>query len=133
MLVNTARGAVKSVGARLPATDADAFHNTSWQSVPEALREALKPLYQSLAAITEQVRVLDRQIEKLSKQKYQATMLLRSVPGVGPLTALTYVLTLGDTARFTTSREAGAATSTTAEWIAQPGTGHRQERRPLPA
>ena len=70
MLVNTARGAVKSVGARLPATDADAFHNTSWQSVPEALREALKPLYQSLAAITEQVRVLDRQIEKLSKQKY---------------------------------------------------------------
>ena len=35
-------------------------------------------------------------------------MLLRSVPGVGPLTALTYVLTLGDTARFTTSREAGA-------------------------
>ena len=108
MLVNTARGAVKSVGARLPATDAHAFHNTSWQSVPEALREALKPLYQSLAAITEQVRVLDRQIEKLSKQKYQATMLLRSVPGVGPLTALTYVLTLGDTARFTTSREAGA-------------------------
>lgn len=29
MLVNTARGAVKSVGSRLPATDADAFHNTS--------------------------------------------------------------------------------------------------------
>jgi transposase len=31
LLVNTARGAVKSVGARLPATDADAFHNTSWK------------------------------------------------------------------------------------------------------
>jgi len=28
LLVNTARGAVKSIGARLPATDADAFHNT---------------------------------------------------------------------------------------------------------
>jgi transposase len=108
MLVNIARGAVKSVGARLPATDADAFHNTSWQSVPEALREALRPLYQSLDAITEQVRVLDSQIEKLSKEKYQATTLLRSIPGVGPFTALTYVLTLGDTARFSASREAAA-------------------------
>ncbi|WP_263377413.1 IS110 family RNA-guided transposase [Granulicella paludicola] len=108
MLVNTARGVVKTVGARLPATDADAFHNTSWQSVPEALREALRPLYQSLAVITEQVRALDRRIEQLSKEKYQATTLLRSVPGVGPVTALTYVLTLGDAERFSTSRDAGA-------------------------
>jgi transposase len=108
LLVNTARGAVKSVGARLPATDADAFHNTSWKFVPEALREALRPLYQSLATITEQVRALDRQIEKLSKERYQATALLRSVPGVGPLTALTYVLTVADTARFASSREVGA-------------------------
>ena len=54
LLVNTARGAVKSVGAWLPATDADAFHNTSWKFVPEALQEALRPLYQSLATITEQ-------------------------------------------------------------------------------
>lgn len=34
--------------------------------------------------------------------------LLRSVPGVGPLTALTYVLTVADTARFASSREVGA-------------------------
>ena len=108
LLVNTARGAVKSVGARLPATDADAFHNTSWKFVPEALQEALRPLYQSLATITEPVRALDRQIEKLSKERYQATTLLRSVPGVGPLTALTYVLTVADTARFACSREVGA-------------------------
>jgi hypothetical protein len=40
LLVNTARGAVKGVGARLLATDADAFHNTSWKFVPEGLREA---------------------------------------------------------------------------------------------
>jgi transposase len=108
LLVNTARGAVKSVGAWLPATDADAFHNTSWKFVPEALQEALRPLYQSLATITEQVRALDRQIEKLSKERYQATTLLRSVPGAGPLTALTYVLTVADTARFACSREVGA-------------------------
>jgi transposase len=72
--------------------------------VPEALREGLRPPYQSLATITEQVRALDRQVEKLSKERYQATALLRSVPGVGPLTALT----VGDIARFASSREVGA-------------------------
>ena len=108
LLVNTARGTVKSLGVRLPATDAEAFHNTSWSSVPEALREALRPLYESLAKITEQVRILDRQIDKLSKERYQATNVLRSVPGVGPITALTYVLTVGHTARFESSREVGA-------------------------
>ncbi len=107
LLVNTARGTVKSLGVRLPATDAEAFH-TSWSSVPEALREALRPLYESLAKITEQVRILDRQIDKLSKERYQATNVLRSVPGVGPITALTYVLTVGHTARFESSREVGA-------------------------
>ena len=107
LLVNTARGTAKSIGARLPATDADAFHNTSWRFVPEALREALKPLYQSIATITEQIRALDRQIENLSKVRYGATALLRSVPGVGPITALTYVLTIGETARFASSREVG--------------------------
>ena len=107
LLVNTARGTAKSIGARLPATDADAFHNTTWRFVPETLRDALKPLYQAIATITEQVRALDRQIDKLSKERYQATGLLRSVPGVGPITALTYVLTVGDTARFASSREVG--------------------------
>jgi transposase len=34
--------------------------------------------------------------------------MLRSVPGIGPVTALTYVLTMGDKGRFARSREAGA-------------------------
>src|ERR1700738_1882745 len=107
-LVNTARGVVKSLGGRLPSADAAYFVPRTWPQVPAELHAALEPLYQSLLALNQQIRTLDKGIEQLSRQHYQQTARLRSVPGVGPVTALTYVLTLGDPHRFTSSRAAGA-------------------------
>ncbi len=107
-LVNTARGVVKSLGARLPGCDAEYFPQKSWSAVPAGLRAALGPLYAALKEITVQIRELDKRIEKLSRERYGETQVLRSVPGVGPVTALTYVLTVGEKTRFASSREAGA-------------------------
>ncbi len=107
-LVNTARGVVKSLGGRLPGGDAEYFPQKSWKAVPAGLRAALQPLYAALQEITAQIGKLDRQIERLSKQQYPETQMLRSVPGIGPVTALTYVLTVGEKTRFAKSREAGA-------------------------
>jgi transposase len=47
-LVNTARGVVKSLGARLPKSDAEYFPQKTWESVPAGLRAALAPLYAGL-------------------------------------------------------------------------------------
>jgi transposase len=107
-LVNSARGLVKSLGARLPRADAACFTQKTWSEVPLALRPALAPYYRTLAALSEEIRTLDRKIEQLSRDRYAHTANLRSVPGVGPVTALTYVLTLGDPHRFPRSRDAGA-------------------------
>jgi transposase len=107
-LVNTARGLVKSLGCRLPKGSAEYFSSTTWNHVPVALKRALKPLYRTLATLTAQIRKLDAEIEQLSRQRYAETKTLRSVPGIGPVTALTYVLTVGDKSRFRSSREAGA-------------------------
>ena len=107
-LVNTARGVVKSLGGRLPRADAAYFVPRTWLEVAPELRAALRPLYRSLAALNEQIGKMDSRIEQLSRQRYQQTAQLRSVPGVGPVTALTYVLTLGDPHRFASSRAAGA-------------------------
>jgi len=107
-LVNSTRGLVKSLGARLPRADAAYFTQKTWSEVPEALRPALAPLYRTLAALNQEIRTLDREIEQLSQKRYPQTAGLRSVPGVGPVTALTYVLTLGDPHRFPRSRDAGA-------------------------
>jgi transposase len=107
-LVNHARGTVKSFGGRLPKGPARSFHNKAPEHVPEALRPALGPILETIGSLTERIREYDRKLETISKEHYPETELLRQVEGVGPLTALTFVLTLEDPHRFERSRSVGA-------------------------
>jgi transposase len=107
-LVNHVRGAVKSFGARLPKCPAVSFHKRAAEHVPEALLPALGPILEQIASLTEGIRDYDRRLEAISLERYPETALLRQVEGIGPLTALTFVLTVGDPARFKKSRNVGA-------------------------
>ncbi len=107
-LVNHVRGAVKSFGARLPKCPARSFHKRASEHIPEALRPALGPVLEQIGSLTEHIREYDRQLEAVSKERYPETHLLRQDEGVGPLTALTFVLTLEDPHRFEKSRSVGA-------------------------
>ena len=107
-LINHIRGVVKGVGARLPACNAEAFVRRAREHIPEGLQASLEGLFVVLEEITKQIRVHDGMIETISEVKYPETAVLRQVPGVGPVTALAYVLTLEDPGRFEKSRSAGA-------------------------
>jgi transposase len=108
-LVNHVRGAVKSFGARLPKCPARSFHNKAAEHIPEALLlPALGPILEQIGSLTERIRRYDRELETISKESYPETELLRQVEGIGPLTALTFVLTLEDPYRFEKSRSVGA-------------------------
>jgi transposase len=107
-LVNHVRGAVKSFGHRLPKCPARTFHKRASEHIPEALLAALGPILEQIGSLTERIRQYDRQLEAVSKEHYPETELLRQVEGVGPLTALTFVLTLEDPYRFEKSRSVGA-------------------------
>jgi transposase len=107
-LVNHVRGAVKSFGARLPKCPARTFHRRASEHIPEALLPALEPVLEQIASLTERIRDYDRKLEAISLEHYPETKLLRQVEGVGPLTALTFVLTLEDPQRFERSRSVGA-------------------------
>jgi transposase len=107
-LVNHVRGAVKSFGARLPKCPARSFHNRAPEHIPEALWPALGPILETIGSLTERIREYERQLETISKEHYPETELLRQVEGIGPLTALTFVLTLEDPYRFERSRSLGA-------------------------
>jgi transposase len=107
-LVNHVRGAVKSFGARLPKCPARSFHKRAKEHVPEALLPALGPVLEQIASLTERIRDYDWRLVAISKDHYPETELLRQVEGVGPLTALTFVLTLEDPHRFERSRSVGA-------------------------
>src|SRR5215210_813231 len=107
-LVNHVRGAVKSFGARLPKCPARTFHKNVAEHIPEALLPALEPVLEQIASLTERIRDYDRRLVAISKDYYPETELLCQVEGIGPLTALAFVLTLEDPYRFERSRSVGA-------------------------
>jgi transposase len=65
------------------------------------------PLFEILTQLNKQINKLEIEIEQLSTEKYPETKYLTQVPGVGPITALSYVLYIEDPARFTKSRQVG--------------------------
>jgi transposase len=106
-LINATRGLVKSMGARLPKCSSPSFAQKVEEAVPAQVREALLPLVRMTAALSDCINGYDEKIEKLASEKYGHTALLRQVKGVGPITALAYVLTLENPERFVKSRDVG--------------------------
>ena len=92
----------------MPKCPARSFHNKAAEHIPEALWPALGPILEQIGSLTERIRQYERQLEAICKERYPETELLRQVEGVGPLTALTFVLTLEDPYRFEKSRSVGA-------------------------
>ena len=92
-LINCVRGVLASFGERLPAMSTEAF----------ALKA--RPLH-----LTAQIKVYDKRVRELCNGRYrEQTRRLLTIPGVGPQTALTFVLELdGDVNRLRGSRAAGA-------------------------
>jgi transposase len=107
-LINHVRGAVKSFGARIPSTSAEAFATKAKSALPADLSPALEPLLETIAGLTASIRRYDAQVEALCEHDYPETSLLREVKGVGPLTALAFVVTLESPKRFRRSRQVGA-------------------------
>jgi transposase len=68
----------------------------------------MQPVMESINTLTRQIQVLEAEIERLATEEYPQAQLLTQVPGVGNLTALAFLLTLGDPSRFKHSRMVGA-------------------------
>jgi transposase len=107
-LINHVRGAVKSMGKRVPKVSAEAFGSQAPAALPEELRAALGPLIVAIRSLTEQIRQHDQWIENVAEERYPQSARLRQVKGVGPLTSVAYMLTVGDPRRFSHGRDVGA-------------------------
>ena len=106
MIVNALRGLVKSAGGRLPACSTESLPARAPAAIPPALAAVATPLVQQIALLNAQIEGMDKQVEKLGA-KYPEIQLLRTVPGVGPIVAAAYVLTL-DRPDTASNRSAGA-------------------------
>lgn len=107
-LINHARGVVKSLGERLPKCTAPCFHKKAKEHVPKELHAALDPILQTIEELTDKIKNMDRELAKLCSEEYPETEFLRSVVGVGPITALAFVVTIEEPERFANSRDVPA-------------------------
>ncbi|MEW6268405.1 MAG: IS110 family transposase [Thermodesulfobacteriota bacterium] len=109
-MVTQARCIAKSLGKRLPRCDAHNFAKRLDRAAPE-LRAAfpgLETLLGAVADVTRRIEALDKEIERVCRDRYPETARLRQIPGVGPITAMAYVLTIEEPTRFERSRCVGA-------------------------
>jgi transposase len=106
-LVNHVRGTVKAFGERLPTCSSASFPAKTRELVPTILKAALEPVYEALERLNEQIREQDKMIERVG-QKYPDVEVVSQITGVGILTALVFILTIEDKARFGKSRMVGA-------------------------
>jgi len=107
-LINHVRGAVKSLGGRLSRCSAEAFPRHVRDEVPTALRAALTPLLEVIAEVSRRIADYDRQLAQAIRARHPVAARLQQPAGVGPLTALAFVLLVEDPHRFRQSRDVGA-------------------------
>jgi len=103
-LVNHVRGAVKPMGTQLPKCSTECFHRLE---LPTELGAELKPMMEMIRSTSAAIEAYDEQITALAA-KYPQAGVLRQVKGVGPVTSVCYVLTIGDPGRFKDSRQVAA-------------------------
>jgi len=108
--INSVRGVLKSFGEKLPAASSETFAVMAAPRLPAELRGQVHPTLLAIECLTAEIKVYDTRVRELCDGRYhEATKRLLTIPGVGRLTALTFVLELdGDAGRLRSSRAAGA-------------------------
>jgi len=109
-LANEVRGLLKIFGIRLPAT----VQHGSFDDVvrpmiliDDVLAHAMVPLLDARVVLYQHFLELDRRVKRAASQD-EVCMRLMTIPGIGPITALTFKGAVDDPARFKRSRTVGA-------------------------
>lgn len=106
-LRNAVWSILQAEGLKPPKLAANRFRQLVEAALEDPeLAPALAPLVRLIDRTEEEVAELDRQIAKKAKARATCRRLM-TIPGVGPLTALTFATGIDDPARFSRSRDVG--------------------------
>jgi len=107
--LNAIRGLLRELGIVIPV-GANKVVPAAWSvvedadaEVPDALRPLLAEACHEVRQLEERIRLAERQLEALANQM-PAVALLRSIPGIGLLTATALVAWIGNVNRFRSGR-----------------------------
>lgn len=109
-MLNQLRGLLKLFGLHLGPATTPGKRNERLMHLFErepALRAILTPLVDALHALEDELRKLDKAVREKATADPVCRRLM-TIPGVGPIAALTYKAAIEDPARFDRSRDVGA-------------------------
>jgi transposase len=92
---------IKTSGGRLSKCTSRAFVTKVQSELPGQLAESLRPLFEVIEKINVQIAQYEDEVKRTAGERSPETQRLRQIDGVGPITALEYVLTIEDPFRFT--------------------------------
>ena len=110
-IISSVRFTLKSLGIALPSPNSETFARHARNTLKKEHSEMLTLIEPSLGvldAMTEQIRKLEKSIAEMATEKYPEYEFLTQIAGVGLLTSLTFILTIGDPTRFARKRDVGA-------------------------
>lgn len=106
--MNSVRFLLKSLGVKIPSgCKATSFVKKIRADLADEYLDLVAPLLQMLDELNVKIKQVDKELEEMATQQYPETLILRQVPGVGPVTALCFVLTLESPERFPNLRQVG--------------------------
>ena len=101
----TIRGLLRSFGVRVASCRSDRFAARCQASaIPPELSEVITPLLAAIRDLDARIAAMDEVVEQVG-HLYPAVGSLQDIPGVGPVVALAYVLSIEDPSRFRRSRD----------------------------
>lgn len=107
-LVNHVRGSLKSLGIFLPSgCSTEAFARKATAALTQEDYALVAPALEMIAALSERIKAEDKRIDAMIEEDYPAAQKLMTIPGVGPITALAFVLIIGSPDRFDRARDVG--------------------------
>ncbi|KJS40563.1 MAG: transposase [Roseovarius sp. BRH_c41] len=109
-LANEVRGLLKIFGIRLPKTVKHGSFDGVVRpmiEIDEVLAHAMLPLLDARLVLYQHFLELDRRVKRAASQD-EVCMRMMTVPGVGPIAALTFKAAVDDPARFKRSRTVAA-------------------------
>ena len=110
-IISSVRFTLKSLGIALPSPSSQSFARHARKLLGgehSATLALLEPSLCVLDGMNEQIRALEKSIESMAAEKYPECEFLTQITGVGLLTALTFILTIGDPTRFARKRDVAA-------------------------
>lgn len=108
-IISAIRCTLKSLGVRLPVCATVSFAKYCRKELEHSLLfAAVETSIKALEAMNDAIKQYEKHISKTATEHYPETKLLKQVPGVGPITSLSFALAVGDPERFEDPRDVGA-------------------------